>query len=96
MRIHHVAMSKYPAGTTAEDIIADCAVLSSGTPAAGEPLVARAIPQSDAALQSGGFTMYNAFGLAPARPPRSSASSINVETGVPHVMDGMVTVFAVE
>ncbi len=48
------------------------------------------------ALQSGGFTTYNEFDLAPGASYAVVCFTINVETGVPHVMDGIGTVFDVE
>jgi hypothetical protein len=56
--------------------------MMSGTPPAGEPLMAQVAWVGYAALQSGGQTTWAEFDLDPA-------------TGRPHVLDGMATVFAV-
>ena len=92
---HHVVMSKYPDGTTAEDIVADFASLYSGTPPAGEPLVAQALPIGYAALQSGGISTLIELDLEPGESYAVVCFIINPETGTPHVLDGMVTVFDV-
>ena len=92
---HHVVMSKYPDGTTADDIIADFISLYSGTPPAGEPLVAQALPIGYAALQSGGISTLIELSLEPGESYAVVCFIINPETGTPHVLDGMVTVFDV-
>ncbi len=94
MHRHHVVMARYPDGTTAEAIIADMAALFSGTPPAGEPLAAQAVGVAYAALQSGGYTTYNEFDLS-AGTYALVCYILNVQTGVPHLLDGMVTVFTV-
>ena len=95
MHSHHVVMARYPDGTTAEAIIGDLAALFSGTPPAGEPLAAQAVGVGYAALQSGGYTTYNEFDLSPGTYA-VICYILNVETGVPHLIDGMVTVFTAE
>lgn len=93
---HHVVMSKYPDGTTAEAIIADFETLYSGTPPAGEPLVARAIPIAYAALQSGGITTLIEMNLTePGDGYAVVCFIMDPVTMRPHVLDGMVTVFSV-
>ena len=92
---HHVVMSKYPDGTTAQDIVADFTSLYSGTPPAGEPLVAQAIPIGYAALQSGGITTLIELDLAPGQSYAVVCFIIDPATGRPHFLDGMVTVFDV-
>ena len=92
---HHVVMSKYPDGTTAEDIVADFTSLYSGTPPAGEPLVAQALPIGYAALQSGGISTLIELDLPVGQSYAVVCFIINPETGTPHFLDGMVTVFDV-
>ena len=93
---HHVVLSKYPDGTTAEDIIADFTSLYSGTPPVGEPLVAQALPIGYAALQSGGITTLIELDLDPGQSYDVVCFIIDPATGRPHFLDGMVTLFAVE
>lgn len=92
---YHVVMSKYPDGTTAEDIIADLSSLASGTPPAGEPLIARALPIGYAALQSGGISTLIELDLVAGQSYAVVCYIINPETGAPYFLDGMVTVFDV-
>ncbi len=92
---HHMVMYGVPDGTTADDIVADFASLMSGTPPAGPPLVASFTGAAYAALQSGGHTTWNVLDLDPGSYA-VICFIIDPMTGMPHVLDGMVTVFTVE
>ena len=91
---HHVVMYGIPDGVTADDIIADIAGLFSGTPPAGEPLFASFTGTAYAALQSGGHTTWNVLDLDPGSYA-VICFIVNPITGMPHLLDGMVTVFTV-
>jgi hypothetical protein len=91
---HHVVMYGVPEGTTADAIIADFAVLMSGTPPAGEPLIFSFTGTAYAALQSGGHTTWNMLDLDPGSYA-VICFIIDPMTGMPHLLDGMVTVFTV-
>jgi hypothetical protein len=91
---HHVVMFRVPEGTTSEQIVSEFAAMMSGTPPAGEPLMAQFIWVGYAALQSGGQTTWAEFDLEPATYA-VICFIIDPVTGRPHVLDGMVTVFGV-
>jgi hypothetical protein len=91
---HHVVMYGVPDGTTADDIVADFAGLMTGTPPAGEPLVASFTGVAYAALQSGGHTTWNVLDLDPGSYA-VICFIVDPMTGMPHMLDGMVTVFTV-
>lgn len=92
---HHVVMFGVPEGTTSEQIVAEFSAMMSGTPPAGEPLMAQFTGVAYAALQSGGQTTWNAWNLEPGSYA-VICFIIDPVTGRPHVMDGMATVFTVE
>jgi hypothetical protein len=92
---HHVVMFGVPEGTTSEQIVGEFSAMMSGTPPAGEPLMAQFTGVAYAALQSGGQTTWNAWNLEPGSYA-VICFIIDPVTGRPHVMDGMATVFAVE
>jgi len=92
---HHVVMNRIPEGVTADEIVADFTSLFSGTPPAGEPLVAQFTYVGYAALQSGGTSTWQEYDLDPGTYA-VICFIIDPETGVPHVLDGMVTTFTVE
>jgi hypothetical protein len=91
---HHVVMFRVPDGTTSEQIVAEFSAVMSGTPPAGEPLMAQVAWVGYAALQSGGQTTWAEFDLDPATYA-VICFIIDPATGRPHVLDGMATVFAV-
>jgi len=91
---HHVILNRIPDDVTAADIVADFGSLFSGTPPAGEPLVAQFTYVGYVALQSGGYTTWNAFNLAPGTYA-VICFIIDPATGEPHVLNGMVTTFTV-
>lgn len=95
MHAHHTVMVRIPDGVTADQIVAEFTSLMSGTPPAGEPLVAQFTFVGYAALQSGGQTTWVEFDLDPGTYA-VICYIINPMTGRPHVLDGMATVFAVE
>jgi hypothetical protein len=92
---HHVVMVRVPEGTTSDDIVAEFTSLMSGTPPAGEPLVAQLVFVGYAALQSGGQTTWVEYDLDPGSYA-VICYVVDPHSGRPHVLDGMVTVFAVE
>jgi len=91
---HHVVMFGVPDGVTAEDIIAEFSALFAGTPPAESSISASMMPAGYAALQSGGQTTWNEFDLTPGTYA-VICFIIDIETGRPHLMDGMVTTFTV-
>ena len=92
---HHVVMFRMPDGTTSERIVTEFSAMMSGTPPAGEPLMAQVAWVGYAALQSGGQTTWAEFDLEPATYA-VICFIIDPVTGRPHVLDGMTTVFGVE
>ncbi len=91
---HHVVMFRVPEGTTSEQIVTEFSAMMSGTPAAGEPLMAQVAWVGYAALQSGGQTTWAEFNLKPATYA-VICYILDPATGRPHVIDGMATVFTV-
>ena len=88
-------MVSIPDDVTSDDIVNDFQSMMSGTPAAGPPLMAQFTFVAYAALQSGGFTTWHEFDLAPGTYA-VICYIIDPATFMPHVMDGMVTTFTVE
>lgn len=95
MHSHHVVMWQVPQGTTADEITSEFRGLFGGTPPAGDSVVTQMVPVGYVALQSGGYTTWNEFDLAPGSYA-VICYIIDPETGRPHVLDGMVTVFTVQ
>ena len=91
---HHVVMFQIPDGVTAEDIIAEFSALFAGTPPSESSISASMMPAGYAALQSGGQTTWNEFDLTPGTYA-VICFIIDIETGRPDLMDGMVTTFTV-
>jgi hypothetical protein len=89
---HHVVMFRVPDGTTSEQIVGEFSSMMSGTPPAGEPLMAQFTGVAYAALQSGGQTTWAEFDLDPATYA-VICFIFDPATGRPHVVDGMATVF---
>ncbi len=87
-------MSAIPDGISAEEIVTDVAALFSGTLPATEPLFTQFTGVGYAALQSGGQTTWVEFDLAPGSYV-VYCLIIDPMNGVPHILDGMVTVFTV-
>jgi hypothetical protein len=92
---HHVVMWQVPDGTTADAILAEFGGLMMGTPPAEGGLMSQMTGVGYAALQSGGATTWYEFDLAPGTYA-VICYIIDPETQMPHVMNGMVTVFQVE
>jgi hypothetical protein len=92
---HHVVMLRVPDGTTSERIVTEFSAMMSGTPPAGEPLMAQIAWVGYAALQSGGQTTWAEFDLESATYA-VICFIFDPFTDRPHVIDGMATVFAVE
>lgn len=92
---HHVVMMGVPDGTTADDILAEFNGLMMGTPPAEGSVMMQTSGAGYAALQSGGATTWFEFDLAPGTYA-VICYIIDPETQMPHVMNGMVTVFEVE
>lgn len=91
---HHVVMARVPEGTTADDITADFASVFAGTPPAEDSVLVTQVFVGYAALQSGGQTTWVEFDLDPGTYA-VVCYIIDPQTGVPHFVDGMVTVFTV-
>jgi hypothetical protein len=91
---HHAVFFRIPDGITAEEIVADLTALFSGTPPAGPPLIAQFVHVGYAALQSGGQTTWIELDLTPGTYA-AICFIVDPHTGRPHVLDRMVTVFAV-
>jgi hypothetical protein len=92
---HHLVMQRIPENVTGQDIVAEFQGLIAGTPPAGEPLVLQFVYVGYAALQSGGYTTWQEFDLEPGTYA-ITCFIIDPATGVPHLLDGMVTTFVVE
>jgi len=92
---HHLVMMRVPEGTTADDIAAEFTSMMTGTPPAGEPLMAQVTYVGYAALQSGGQTTWQEFDLDPGTYA-ILCFIVDPGTGEPHIMNGMVTTFVVE
>jgi len=92
---HHVVMMRVPDGTTADDILAEFNDLVMGTPPAEGGVMMQSVGAGYAALQSGGATTWYEFDLDPGTYA-VICYIIDPDTGMPHVMNGMVTVFEVE
>jgi len=91
---HHSVMVRIPEAVTADQIIAEFNALMSGTPPAGEPVMAQFTFVGYAALQSGGQTTWIEFDLDPGKYA-VICYIIDPMSGRPHVADGMVTTFNV-
>lgn len=98
---HHLVMMRVPDGTTSQAIIDEFSALwgamAQGTPPAApaeESIMARMTWVGYAALQSGGQTTWAEFDLEPATYA-VVCYIIDPETGNPHFLNGMVTVFEV-
>ncbi|MDP9363264.1 MAG: hypothetical protein M3Q10_03350 [Chloroflexota bacterium] len=91
---HHVVMMRVPDGTTAERIVGEFTSLMSGSPPAGEPLMAQTVGVAYAALQSGGATTWVELDLGPATYA-VVCFILDPATGQPHLTSGMATVFEV-
>lgn len=92
---HHVVMMQVPDGTTAEAILDEFGGLMMGTPPAETGVMMQSMGAAYAALQSGGHTTWYEFDLAPGTYA-VICYIIDPETQMPHVMNGMVTVFEVQ
>ncbi len=92
---HHVVMFDVLDGVTADDIIGEFSSMFAGTPPAESSISASLMPAGYVALQSGGQTTWNEFDLKPGTYA-VICFIIDLETGRPHLMDGMVTTFTVE
>jgi hypothetical protein len=92
---HHVVMVRVPDGATAPQIVQEFNAIMSGTPMAGEPLMAQFVWVGYAALQSGDQTTWAEFDLKPATYA-VICYIFDEATGRPHAADGMVTVFTVK
>jgi hypothetical protein len=89
---HHVVMFRVPDGTTSDQIVTEFSAIMTGTPIAGEPLMAQFAWVGYAALQSGGQVTWAEFDLEPATYA-VICFIVDPATGRPHVLDGMATVF---
>jgi hypothetical protein len=91
---HHVVMMRIPDGVTADQILAEFATMMSGTPTAEPGLFAQFTWVAYAALQSGGQTTWAEFDLKPGTYA-TVCFIIDLATGQPHAVNGMVTTFTV-
>lgn len=92
---HHVVMVRIPDGVTSEQIVAEFGTMMSGTPTAGPSIFEQFVWTAYAALQSGGQTTWAEFDLKPGHYA-AICFIIDLETGMPHAVNGMVTTFDVE
>jgi hypothetical protein len=95
LQSHHVVMVRIPDALTEDDIVSGFGSLFSGTPTASPPVSAQFTYVGYAALQSGGTTTWQEFDLDPGSYA-VLCFIVDPETGVPHLMDGMVKTFTVE
>jgi hypothetical protein len=95
LQSHHVVMVRIPDGLTEDDIVSGFGSLLSGTPSASPPVSTQFTYVGYAALQSGGTTTWQEFDLDPGTYA-VLCFIVDPETGVPHLMDGMVKTFTVE
>ncbi|MEA2512589.1 MAG: hypothetical protein QOJ59_2076 [Thermomicrobiales bacterium] len=91
---HHMVMVRIPDGVTADQIVAEFHTMMSGTPSAEPGLFAQFTWVAYAALQSGGQTTWAEFDLKPGTYA-AVCFIIDLATGQPHALNGMVTVFTV-
>lgn len=94
MHAHHMVLFKIPDGVTAGAILADFTTMMSGTPTAQPPLMSQFEGAAYAALQSGGHTTWNEFDFKPGTYAMM-CFIVDGATGMPHMMNGMITVFTV-
>lgn len=92
---HHVVMVRIPEGLTKEDIVSGFGSLFAGTPTASPPVFTQFTYVGYAALQSGGTTTWQEYDLDPGAYA-VLCFIVDPESGVPHLMDGMVKLFTVE
>jgi hypothetical protein len=94
-RSHHIVIMGVPEGTTADDILAEFHGLMMGTPPAEDSVMAGTGPFAYGAMQSGGTVTYTEFDFEPGTYA-VICYIMDDEQSMPHVMDGMVTIFNVE
>jgi hypothetical protein len=94
-RSHHVVIVGVPDGTTADDIINEFNGLMMGTPPADDSLMMQFVGSGYAAMQSPGTVTWTAFNHDPGTYA-VICFIMDDEQSMPHMMDGMVTVFEVE
>ncbi|MGB3306486.1 MAG: hypothetical protein WBA63_09905 [Thermomicrobiales bacterium] len=92
---HHAVIMRVPDGTTADAIIAGFEPVLQGTPPAADSPVAQMTWVGYAALQSGGATTWTGFDFEPGTYA-VICYIFDLETGMPHFVNGMVTMFIVE
>jgi hypothetical protein len=92
---HHVVMTRVPDGTTADDIVAEFHGMMAGTPPSEGGVVAQLTYVAYAALESGGATTWYAFDLDPGTYA-VICYIIDPATQMPHMMNGMITIFTVQ
>ncbi len=93
-RSHHLVIFQVPDGTTRDDIIADFHGMMTGTPPAGNSVVVQMVGSGYAAMQSPGTTTWTMFDYEPGTYA-VICFVMDDEASMPHMMDGMVTVFTV-
>lgn len=94
-RSHHVVIVGVPDGTTADDITSEFNGLMMGTPPADDSLLMQFVGSGYAAMQSPGTVTWTAFDHDPGTYA-VICFIMDDEESMPHMMDGMVTVFEVE
>lgn len=94
-RSHHLVIFRVPDGTTRDDIVAGFRGMMTGTPPAGGSVMDEMIGAGYAALQSPGTTTWTMFDYEPGTYA-VICFIMDGKDGMPHMMDGMVTVFTVK
>jgi hypothetical protein len=92
---HHLVMQRVPEGTTADQILDEFHGMMAGTPPAQDSISAQSTYVGYAALQSGRYTTHQEFDLDPGSYA-VICFIIDPATQMPHMMNGMVTVFTVK
>ncbi len=95
LQAHHVVLMRVPDGSTAEQIIDESAAMMTGGAPAEDGVFAQSMPAGYVGMQTGGITTWADFDLEPATYA-AICFILDPATGRPHVMEGMVSVFAVE
>ena len=94
-RSHHLVIFRVPDGTTKDDIIAEFQGVMTGTPPAEDSLMMQFVGSGYAAMQSPGTVTWTAFDHDPGTYA-VICFIMDDEESMPHLLDGMVTVFEVE
>ncbi len=94
LQAHHVVMMRVPEGTTAEQIVEEAGAMMTGAAPAADGAFAQSMPAGYVGMQTGGITTWAEFDFEPGTYA-AICFIVDPATGHPHVMEGMVSVFAV-